>query len=84
MTQGANPSAARSPRSASLYLSFARRAAKSFTSHFATGSVDKGDVEIMGSGDVRTRKLVAREVAVKFTATRHSVVRLAVPHQRGC
>ena len=36
---------------------------------YAAGIADKVDVEIMGSGDVRARKLVAREAAVKIAAS---------------
>ena len=36
---------------------------------FAAGVADKVDVEIMGSGDVRTRKLIAREANVKIMAS---------------
>ena len=36
---------------------------------FAAGVAFKVDVEIMGSGDVRTRKLIAREATVKIMAS---------------
>ena len=36
---------------------------------YAAGVADKVDVEIMGSGDVRTRKLISREANVKIMAS---------------